>query len=93
MPGEFEFRRRDFWMAAQERETLSFDKFLGTQFVIVFFQRRFVIEQVELGRRAYHVQIDDLFGARREMWFAGRQRIRCCGRRGQRVKATLCYAG
>ena len=53
---------------------LAFQQSSGTRLAVVFHQLRLGIEQVELRRRADHVQIDDPLG-RREVRMAWGQRI------------------
>ena len=54
-------------MAAQKCETLAFQQVLWAFFAVEFLQRRLVVEQVELRRRADHVQEDDVLGPRHVM--------------------------
>src|SRR6185295_3067142 len=85
--GEFKPGSCDVRMPAQKGEALAFNEFLRARLVVELFQPRLVLEQIKLRRRADHVQIDDLFRARRNMRWTRGQWI--CGFRGRRVRERL----
>src|SRR6185312_12678873 len=65
MPLELEFRAEKRRMPAQECESLPLEQMLGALLAVELLQRRLVIEQIELRRRAHHVQEDHALGPRR----------------------------
>ena len=61
--------------ALDEREPLPLrNELRGNLLAVVLLQRRLVVEQIELRRRAGHEQIDDVLGLRREVRRARRER-------------------
>jgi hypothetical protein len=73
---EFELRAREFQISADEGEALALGQFLRAFLSIHLLQQRLVVEQIELRRRADHVQVDDVLRLRRKMRARGGQRRR-----------------
>ena len=71
---EFEIGCEESGVWFDEGVFLPLDDLLRHRFAIIFGQRRFVIEEIQLARRAAHEQINDPFGFGFEM--------RCFGREG-----------
>ena len=61
--------------AAGESEPLALDELVGTGLVVPLDEFRFVVEQIEMRRRAGHVQKDDVLGSWLEVWLPRCQRI------------------
>ena len=64
---KFKARAEQARMAADEGEAFARDERVRTELTVEFLQFGFRIEQVELRRRADHVEVDDVFGAGRKM--------------------------
>ena len=62
--------------AADEREPLAFQQLRRASLAVVLDQLRLVVEQIELRRRADHVQVDHVLGLRRKVRRPGGERIR-----------------
>ena len=60
-------RAQQIRMPAQKGESLSFDEMRRHRLSVVPLHYRFVVEQLQVGRGADHVQVDDVLGARREV--------------------------
>jgi hypothetical protein len=54
-------------MPAEESEPLALDQVLGARLAVILGERRLVVEELKLRRRADHVQEDHILGARQEM--------------------------
>jgi len=64
-------RTEKLGMTAQETEAFALKERFGRELAIALLEFRFVVEQIQLGRRAYQMKEDDMLGAGREMGPAG----------------------
>src|ERR1700722_12360568 len=83
--GKFQCRREQRRVARDERVLLVLDQFGRNGMTVVFGQRGFVIEQVQLARRASHEKINDALCLGQEMRRFGRERVDTL-RRSSRAK-------
>src|SRR5438046_5010099 len=81
VPVKFELGREQGRIGLYERVLLAHDHFFGNWLAVIFLQRRFVVEQVELARRAAHEEVNDSLGFGLEMRMPWGERVRA-GNRG-----------
>src|SRR2546427_178771 len=60
--GELELGSEQRGVRIDERGAVAFDELFGRRFAVPFLQRRFVIEQFEVARRAGHEEVNDALG-------------------------------
>jgi hypothetical protein len=82
MLGELPRSAEQLGSAAGKGEPLPFDERLGRFLARVLHEFRLVVEEIQMGRRAGHVEIDHPLHLRREVGLMRRERIRCRRRRG-----------
>src|SRR5439155_15537799 len=72
--GELELGSEQRGVRIDERGPVAFDQLFGRRFAVPFLQRRFVIEQFEVARRAGHEEVNDALGFGGELRLLWRER-------------------
>ena len=86
---KFEFGARQLHLAADEGKALALSQLLGAVLAVHLLQQRLVVVQIQLRRRADHVQVNDVLGLGGKV---GAWHHRCSGRQVPRQQRSQRHA-